>query len=147
MQLADVDAVAALNLAATAYPWSPGQFIDSLQSHDCHLLVAGEQLLGFMVLQHSCGESCLLNIAIHPDFHKRGYAHFLLSQGLQRCISANSSQCYLEVRASNTAAIALYFKTGFEDVGLRKNYYPAAQGREHAKIMIKKLPSSAGDKT
>ncbi|WP_339674191.1 ribosomal protein S18-alanine N-acetyltransferase [Dasania marina] len=146
MLLADAASVATLNKSATPYPWSESHFIESINSHDCQLLMDNDRLVGFIVLQHSCGESCLLNMAIHPDYHQSGYAHYLLGYGLQRCVREQSSQCYLEVRTSNSPAIALYTKLSFSEAGQRKNYYPTAQGYEHALIMIKALTCSAGEK-
>lgn len=136
MQSEDIEAVAKLNRAVTPYPWTASQFKESLDQHDCSVLVVNKRLLGFIVFQHVCGESCLLNIAVHSDFHRQGYAKLLLNVGLQSCLQQQSEQCYLEVRESNLAAINLYEQAGFVSQGLRKNYYPSDVGREHAKVLV-----------
>ena len=145
LQQHEVPAVAAINAIASGYPWSEQQFVDSLNNHHCFVLKQQEKAIGFCIWQRVAGEACLLNIAIEPDFQRRGLARQLLNHGLSYCQCNGDLQCYLEVRESNLAALALYTKLGFENAGLRKNYYPLEQGREHAVIMTLDFKKITGD--
>jgi ribosomal-protein-alanine N-acetyltransferase len=81
-------------------------------------------------------EMHLLNLTVAPAWQGRGLARRLLDVLLQRCRDAHAATLWLEVRASNQRARALYRQRGFSEVGLRKGYYPAAHGtREDAVVM------------
>jgi ribosomal-protein-alanine N-acetyltransferase len=87
----------------------------------------------------AAGECHLLNICIHPNHQRQGLGEgmvlFLLDFARQR----KARVALLEVRMSNTAAYRLYTKLGFDEVGLRKSYYPARHGREDAIILARDL--------
>ena len=70
-----------------------------------------------------CGETDMMNIAVHPDFRRRGIAESLVNALVEDLQKQESHSLTLEVRASNEAAQKLYEKLGFMQVGLRKNYY------------------------
>lgn len=131
----DLILVHQIETLSTPFPWSPGQFKDSLAAHHCLVLEIDDVLVGFSIYSQVLDEFNLLDIAISPDYCQRGYGNYLLSAGLENCIKEQARQCYLEVRESNKSAIALYEKLDFMQIGLRKNYYPAIQGRENALIM------------
>ena len=100
-------------------------------------LVAEEEgcVAGYIGSQTCGDESDVMNVAVHPDFRRRGIAETLVI-GLVDQLKAIGSRCLtLEVRASNAPAIALYEKMGFAEVGRRKNYY--RNPREDALIMRK----------
>lgn len=143
MQLIDCLSVAHINGLASRYPWSVAQFEESVESHNAFVIEVNSEIAGFSVFQTILDEACLLNVAIHPQYQRRGYAHALITNGFLGASKQGAKHCYLEVRESNVSAIALYSKLGFEQTGLRKNYYPLAsqerQGREHAVIMSKAL--------
>ena len=134
MTLADVPAAHAIEQQVQTHPWSQALFIGSVQSHYCTVLEVDKQVVGFCILQKVLDEANLLLMAIDPNFQQRGLGLQLLEQS----IDGLGSQCnmvFLEVRQSNTAAIKLYEKIGFAQMDLRKNYYPTAQGKEHAVLM------------
>ncbi len=140
MAESDLDAVAAIEIAATEFPWSMTQFAASFQgANHCEVLVDSGVVLGFAIFSLVLDEVTLLNIAVYPDAQGRGCGRYLLEQGLIRQKSLGAVSCFLEVRASNNNAQALYQSLGFYVVGERKNYYPARKGRENALVMSRGL--------
>ena len=140
MRQADVEAVAGIEKRSYAFPWSPGIFRDCLRAgHHCWLLEAGANLLGFGVLSAAAGEAHLLNLCIAPEYQGRGHGRRLLKRMLDLARWHGAAQVFLEVRPSNPGAIALYRSEGFNEIGMRPNYYPAAKGREDAIVMAIEL--------
>jgi len=140
MKQADIDAVAAIENRAYVFPWTPGIFRDCLRAgHQCWVLEAGTQLLGYGVLSAAAGEAHLLNICIAPEYQGRGHGRRLLRRLIDLARWHKAQQVFLEVRPSNPAAIALYRDEGFNEIGQRPNYYPAAKGREDAIVMALEL--------
>ncbi len=139
----DAIAVLAVEVAATEFPWSLTQFVTSLQASDDGSVIEVEgQVVGFVIFKPVLDESTLVNIAVHPDYQGRGYGRLLLERGLQAQAEKGVTTCFLEVRASNDNAQGLYRSLGFTQVGERKDYYPAKQGREHALVMARDLPKA-----
>ena len=106
-------------------PWSESSIRSELNNPLSTWLVAIEddQLVGYVGSQTVLGWTDMMNIAVHPDYRRRGIAESLVNS-LETALKARESQCLtLEVRVSNEAARALYAKLGFQEVGLRKNYY------------------------
>ena len=81
----------------------------------------------------------MLNLCIHPEQQGAGLGRELLSHLLAQAAAGKVRSVFLEVRASNAAAIALYDTTGFNEIGRRRNYYPIDVGREDAIVMAKEL--------
>lgn len=120
-----VSGIAQLEKLCFSDPWSEKSIASELSNPLSKWLVAmdGESLCGYVGSQTVMGETDMMNIAVHPDYRRRGIAESLV-QGLVILLKENGSHCLsLEVRASNEAAIALYHKQGFVQVGLRPNYY------------------------
>ena len=140
MTAAHLPQVAALEkLCFPADPWSEGLFRDALESpHTVLLMAEGEDggVLGYAVLSAVLDEGNLDNIAVAPQFRRQGVADALLS-ALTEFGRTSLSILFLEVRASNLPAIALYEKHGFVPVGRRKNYYETP--REDAILMTLEL--------
>jgi ribosomal-protein-alanine N-acetyltransferase len=143
MSLADLDRVMAIEVQAYPFPWSRGHFTDSLAAgYLAQLLSAGEHLLGYYVAMPGVDELHLLNLTVAPAQQRRGHAVALLAHLAGAARSARAAQVWLEVRESNERARRLYERWGFETVGLRKGYYPAARGqREHALVMRWAVPA------
>lgn len=119
-----------------ADPWSEGVFRSALDSPDTSILLAeGEDgiLWGYAVLFTVLDEGNLDNIAVAPEFRRQGVADALLSVLTGLCREQGTARLFLEVRASNVPALALYRKYGFAEVGRRKNYYE--KPREDAVLM------------
>ena len=148
----DIEAVLALEQRANPFPWTRGNLLDSLASgYPAWVLESGEpgqvRCLGYYVAMMGVEEMHLLNIAVDPAQQGRGLARRMLAHLAGLCRTAAAPVLWLEVRESNTRARRLYEQWGFERMGLRRNYYPAAQGqREHALVMRWSVtPSGACD--
>lgn len=137
MKECHVSAVAALETICFSDPWSENSVSSELKNKLSLWLVAEENgtVAGYIGSQ-TCGEeSDVMNVAVHPDFRRRGIAEALVN-ALVAELKAIGSHCLtLEVRASNVPAIALYEKMGFSEIGRRKNYY--RNPREDALILRK----------
>tara|TARA_R110002020_G_scaffold13380_4_gene48353 strand:+ start:10318 stop:10800 length:483 start_codon:yes stop_codon:yes gene_type:complete len=140
MKQADVEAVSAIEKRAYPFPWSPGIFRDCLRAgHHCWLLESPQVLLGYGVLSAAAGEAHLLNLCIAPEHQGHGHGRRLLARMIDLARWNRAAQVFLEVRPSNPRAIALYREYGFNEIGLRPNYYPASKGREDAIVMAMEL--------
>ena len=137
MNAGQVAQIAALEKICFSDPWSENSIASELENRLAHWLVAleGETVAGYIGSQTVMGESDMMNVAVHPDFRRRGIAEALVKR-LVEDLQAMESHCLtLEVRATNAPAIALYEKLGFFQVGRRKNYY--RNPREDALILRK----------
>jgi len=136
----DLDAVAALEASLQAFPWSRGNFADSLAAgHSVWVLRRGGELLGFSVVMQVIDEAHLLNIGVAARHQGHGHGARLLSQAMERARLVGATRLFLEVRPSNERAVELYRHFGFRQIGLRKAYYPGADGREDALVFDKEL--------
>ena len=146
MTLGDLDAVLRTETAAYAFPWSRGNFIDSLASgYLAELLLEPDgALIGYFVAMSGVDELHLLNLSVAPAQQGRGHGNALLDVVLARCREHHLATLWLEVRASNQRARTLYARRGFAEVGVRRGYYPAARAqREDAIVMSLELGSGA----
>ncbi len=136
MRAADVLEVVAIERAAYQFPWSEGIFRDCLRvGYVCRVVVAAEQVLGYGVMSVGAGEAHILNLCIAEGHRCRGLGRALLLSLLECAGAAGAAEAFLEVRPSNTAAIRLYLALGFEQVGMRRGYYQAVNGREDAAVL------------
>ena len=146
MTSAHLDAVMAIEVAAYAFPWSRGNFVDSLASgYAASVLYDGEgRILGYFVAMAGVEEMHLLNITVAPQAQHRGHALAMLDALASLCRERGARQLWLEVRESNARARHIYLRRGFVHVGRRRGYYPAPQGqREDAAVMSLAIPEAA----
>lgn len=137
----DISAVAALEARVQAFPWSEGNFRDSLAAgHSCWVCRLGGDLIGFSVVMSVLDEVHLLNIAVAPACQGQGHGARLLSHALAVAVDHHASAMFLEVRVGNQAAAKLYRHFGFRQVGVRKGYYPGAMSREDALVFKREIP-------
>ena len=139
MDESHVAPIAAMEKLCFSDPWSENSIAYELTSRLSYWLVAVEdgQVLGYIGSQSVLGESDMMNVAVHPDHRRKGIAEALV-EALSRDLKERGNVCLtLEVRDSNTPAIALYEKLSFTQVGLRKNYY--RNPKEDALILRKSL--------
>jgi ribosomal-protein-alanine N-acetyltransferase len=137
---ADLDAVLRIEREVHTHPWTPGNFSDALRSkYQCKVFEADGVMLGYAVLMLAVDESELLDIAIDAGHQRQGWGRKLLDEIMVLARHFGMHCMVLEVRASNKAAIALYRKAGFGDIGLRRDYYQAQNGREDAILMGREL--------
>jgi ribosomal-protein-alanine N-acetyltransferase len=106
-------------------------------------MMAAGAVAGYGILAVAADEAHLLNLCIDPDFRQRGLARKLLNRLLELATEHRAGIIFLEVRPSNLAAIALYETAGFRRVAVRRNYYPAREGREDAVVMTLRMDEEA----
>ena len=136
MTLEDVDAVFAIEQAVQAYPWTRGNFTDALSSgYLCSVDEADGEIRGYAVMMPLPDEAELLNIGVAAGQQRKGLGRAMLREMLAAAREKNVRRVFLEVRASNAAAQALYRSAGFADIGLRRDYYRNAGGNEDAITM------------
>ena len=133
MNPTDTGVVADIEKSLYAFPWSLGNFRDSLNAgYDCRVVCHGEQVIGYAVLMVAMDEAHLLNIAVEAGWQNRGVGRAFLTFMLEAARQAQCQIVYLEVRPSNLAARHLYRQAGFQQIAIRPAYYPAHGGREDA---------------
>ena len=125
MEQKDVAAIAQLERICFSDPWSENSIASELGNRLSLWLVAldGDMVAGYIGSQSVLDESDMMNVAVHPDFRRRGIAEALVSALVENLKEMGSHCLTLEVRASNVPAITLYEKMGFYEIGRRKNYY------------------------
>ena len=121
MTEAHVSAIAVLESLCFSDPWSEHALREELDNPCARFLVATENdaVVGYLGCHHIAGEGFIANVAVHPDHRRRGIARLLV----QAAQAEDISRLMLEVRASNTAAIALYRSLGFTEDGIRPRFY------------------------
>lgn len=142
MNDADLDKVLALEAAAYEFPWSRGIFNDCLKSgYDCRVLSGAGNLLGYTIMSVAAGEAHLLNVCIDPLNQRQGLGRALVLDSVARARILGGNIVFLEVRPSNHVALKLYDTLGFTHIGVRKDYYPSAGGREDAWVLAYEFPA------
>lgn len=140
MSADDLEAVIAIELAAYEFPWTPGIFADCLRAgYRAWVVDHGGMVCGYGLLSAAAGEAHVLNVCIDPGRRRNGLARLLMARLLDDARGLGAQRVFLEVRPSNTGAVALYEDLGFNLVSRRPNYYPAAHGREDALVMAMEL--------
>ena len=140
MTLADVNAVLNIEQAVQAYQWTHGNFTDALNhGYECRVYEQDGEIHGYAVLMPVLDEAELLNIAVAAGQQRKGLGRLMLREILNTARKKNTRCVFLEVRPSNTAAIALYRSVGFAGIGLRRGYYQSTNGSEDAIMMACEL--------
>ncbi len=137
MEEADLDFVLEIEQHVYPFPWSRQIFVDSIEAGS--LLVVMEQrnkIIGYSVLSSGAGESQLLNIAISPESQQKGMGEILLRWLIEWSRNNGSEMLFLEVRLSNISAQNLYLKLGFNEIGMRENYYRLSGGRREDALIF-----------
>ena len=131
----DVAEVAALEMENFSHPWSYDAFYKTLSDENYIVIIAKETdaLLGYCVLLCTGEEADITNVCTAPVARGKGIATGMLTALMEAGESRGVNEFFLEVRESNTPARSLYTKLGFEEIGLRKNYYE--EPKEHAVLM------------
>lgn len=138
MTLRDLEAVLQVEQRSYGQPWTRRNFADSLDA-GCHaqcLWQAGT-LVGYLVAVSGVEEAHLLKCTVAPDWRRQGWARVLLEAlVLWARAGGGARSIWLEVRADNQVARTLYRCFGFEEVGLRKAYYPVGRGRRQDAVLM-----------
>ena len=133
---ADLPEIAALDAECYPFPWTQGNFADSMHAgYRCCVYELDGGIVGYAVMMLAVGEAHLLNITIAPAYQGQGWGRTLMQHIIARAQEDHAESLWLEVRPSNVVAQRLYDNLGFDCVAVRKNYYPAVGGREDAVIM------------
>lgn len=136
MTLEDIETVIAAEREIYPFPWTPGNFRDSvLAGNSCWIAESGGEMAGYGVMLVAAGEAHLLNLGVARPWQRKGLGRRVLQFLIRTAREGGAEIMYLEVRPSNTPALALYEDIGFTRVAKRRNYYPAHDGREDAIIM------------
>ncbi|MFC0676901.1 ribosomal protein S18-alanine N-acetyltransferase [Lysobacter korlensis] len=138
----DLDAVYEIEIRAYPFPWTAGIFRDCLRAdYPSWVLLEDDRVIGYFLLSLAADEAHVLNVCVAPERQGRGHGRRLLRSILQLARGRGAQRVFLEVRPTNHGAIALYDSEGFNEIGRRPRYYPAANGREDALVMaIELLP-------
>ena len=133
MRTSDLPEVARLEKSLYAFPWSLGNFRDSVTAgYDCWVATHGETVIGYAVLMIALDEAHLLNFAVAGEWQNQGIGRCFLRHMVEVAREARCQIVYLEVRPSNLPARHLYKAMGFQQIAIRPEYYPAVHGREDA---------------
>ncbi|AJI96656.1 ribosomal protein S18-alanine N-acetyltransferase [Yersinia ruckeri] len=136
--LTPVDLATAFQIeqASHDFPWTEKTLASNQgERYLNYKLTVDQQMAGFAITQIVLDEATLFNIAIAPQHQRQGYGRLLLEHLIEQLETRDVVTLWLEVRASNARAIALYDSLGFNEVSVRRNYYPSANGREDAIMM------------
>ncbi|MBN8261728.1 MAG: ribosomal protein S18-alanine N-acetyltransferase [Xanthomonadales bacterium] len=148
MREADLDAVMRIEERAYPFPWTRGIMRDCLQAGYAMWVqeARDDGIVGYGVLSIAVGEAHVLNLCTAPGHEGRGLGQRMLQALLRIARGGGAQRVFLEVRPSNPRAIALYERSGFNEIGRRPRYYPAADhGREDAIVMaMELLPDDLG---
>lgn len=137
LQAGDLDAVMAVEARCYSHPWSRGNFEDSLRAGYAAEVAcdAAGELLAYRVAMTALDEVHLLNLTVAPDAQRRGLARQALARLRDEARAGGACSLWLEVRAGNLRAQAVYAAAGYAEVGRRRGYYPAVGRREDAVLM------------
>ncbi len=141
MRVEDIAEVLAIEVRAYEFPWTDGVFRDCFKAgYSLWVLESAAGIVGYGVLSAAAREAHILNLCMAPEHQGHGYGRRLLDRLVDLARWHQVERIFLEVRPSNHAAIALYHRSGFCEIGNRPNYYPAKGGRrEDAVVMAREL--------
>ena len=136
IEASDFDRLYEIEQQAHLVPWSLGTLKNNQGERYLNLkLIENNQIIGFAICQTVLDEATLFNVAIVPSYQGNGLGKLLLNELIARLKEKGVQTLWLEVRESNSARF-LYEKIGFNEVDIRKNYYPKPSGgRENAVVM------------
>jgi ribosomal-protein-alanine N-acetyltransferase len=137
MSRGDLDAVLAVEDEIYPFPWTRGNFEDSLHAGYSAWILrdADATLIAYAVMMLAVDEAHLLNLSVARRYHRHGYGWTMLEWMAARARDHGARTMLLEVRPSNAPARRLYERYGFERIGVRRGYYPSHGGREDALVL------------
>jgi ribosomal-protein-alanine N-acetyltransferase len=140
MREADLRAVLDIEEGIYEFPWTLGNFRDSLRAgYSCWVIREGRRVIGYAVLMLAAGEAHLLNLSVAAHSQRRGHGRRLLDHIVQAARGHKAKILFLEVRPTNEVGQRLYGGYGFRQIGVRRGYYPARKGREDALVLALEL--------
>ena len=148
MQKGDVREVAELESRCYEFPWTENIFLDCLGvGYCCWVYRLNAKIVGYGIMSVAVGEAHILNICVESELRRQGLGRRILERLLTLARSHRADTVFLEVRASNRAAQYLYQSVGFNEVGVRRGYYPAKKEREDAIVLALSLLSRRDNDT
>lgn len=133
---AHLDGVVGIEETVHVHPWTRRNFSDSITAgYHCWVAHRDAALVGYGVMMIGAGEAHLLNLSVARGWQRRGIGNELTRFFVKLARDYGAEKIYLEVRPTNAAARGLYAAHGFSEIGVRRDYYPARDGREDAVIM------------
>ena len=136
MQEDDLETIMNIEQDTYRFPWTRGIFHDCLHvGYSCWVYESEGGIEAYGVMSLGAGEAHILTIVVYAFSRGKGLGKMMMQHLLHIAKSYKVQTVLLEVRPSNKAAIRLYHSLGFNEVGIRPNYYPAEKGREDALIM------------
>lgn len=136
MRESDLRAVLEIEEHIYEFPWTLGNFRDSLRAgYGCWVVREGKRVIGYAVLMLAAGEAHLLNLSVAAHAQRRGHGRSLLHSLVQFARGHKARVLFLEVRPTNAVGQRLYAGYGFRQIGVRRGYYPARKGREDALVL------------
>ncbi|GBE08322.1 ribosomal-protein-alanine N-acetyltransferase [bacterium BMS3Abin11] len=140
MREIDLAEVLAIENVSYDFPWTEGIFRDCLKKqYPSMLFVQQKRILAYAIFQFIVDECHLLNLCIRQEERRQGLATKMVQYLMNQARQNDMGSIFLEVRESNTAAIKLYDKLGFNEIGLRRDYYPGSSGREDALVLAHEI--------
>ena len=132
----DLDEIVKIENESHLTPWTKKNFIDSNNVNNLFKVLKNENdIIGYYIALFAEDECQLLNITVRLELQKKGFGQLMLKNLFTDCRKKNIINVFLEVRKSNNAAIRLYEKNGFNEIGVRNNYYKNKEGKEDAILM------------
>lgn len=139
MTHADLHIVLEIERKNYQFPWEEDIFTDCFNAgYSCWVCELQDKVLAYSLVSIAAGEAHILNVSVDPAEQKQGIGRKMLKH-LIEVARGRAELIFLEVRPTNTAAIALYENSGFNEIGIRKGYYPAENGREDAIMLALQL--------
>ena len=136
----DLPVILGIEQRSYRFPWSEGIFHDCLRfGYSSWVIEVERQVIGYGVMSLAVNECHILNICVDPDWQGQGIGRRMLHQLITIARARKADTAFLEVRQTNSQALSLYYSEGFNEIGVRRNYYPALFGREDAIILAKTL--------
>jgi ribosomal-protein-alanine N-acetyltransferase len=133
----DIESVLHIEQQVHAHPWTKGNFSDALRSdYVCKVAELDGEIMGYVVLMQGVDDAELLDIGIASAYQRQDWGRKLLQAMLLLARELGKQRVVLEVRASNTAAIALYSSLEFSGIGLRRDYYPVENSHREDAILM-----------
>jgi ribosomal-protein-alanine N-acetyltransferase len=135
----DIHAVMEIEEISFTIPWSEQDFLNEMYKKTVlsKVTVFEGNIIGYIYVNHHLHESHILNLAVHPDFRRRGVASILMEEAIRELQKVGCAFMYLKVRVSNTDAQRFYELLGFKVESIRKKYY--GNPDEDALLMMRRL--------
>ena len=144
LKAGEADALADVHADAFARAWSADDFTALISGANVFALALRREslfgirrLMGFVIVRAAADEAEILTIAVNRASRGKGYGRLLMEEAMRRLYREHVAACFLEVDRGNESAVGLYRALGFEDVGLRKGYYPAPGDADGSALVMR----------